>query len=254
MGALHAGHLSLVAMAAADGLLPVVSIFVNPIQFNQSADLDAYPIRTDEDIALLKAAGCHALFLPTADVMYPHKVQLTLDFQHLDSVLEGAHRPGHFSGVGVVVARLFHLIAPQRAYFGQKDLQQLAVVRCLVQDLGFPVEIVSCPTTREPDGLAMSSRNLRLSPAARAIAPQIYQHLQAAWQAATTTDIAQALVDCRAALARQSAFTVEYVEAVHPDTFQVLSQEQGTPSGPFAIALAVHVEGVRLLDNMVRWE
>jgi pantoate--beta-alanine ligase len=240
-------------MAKEDGLLPVVSIFINPIQFNQSADFAAYPIRTETDIALLEAAGCKALFMPSTAEMYAESVQLRFDFGHLDTVLEGSGRPGHFSGVGVVVSRLFHLLGPQKAYFGEKDLQQLAVVKRLVQDLAFPLEIVSCPTSRDPDGLALSSRNLRLSPQARAIAPQLYQNLQMAWQEANHRGVASALSACRNRLADQTAFTLHYLEAVNPYSFEVLSQMEGAPAGPFAIALAASLEGVRLLDNIVRW-
>lgn len=254
MGALHEGHLSLVAMAKADGLLPVVSIFVNPIQFNQASDLAAYPVKTEQDLALLEAAGCHAVFLPTKEAMYPQPVAMKLQFGQLDKVLEGALRPGHFSGVGVVVARLLHLVQPQKAYFGEKDLQQLAVVRRLVQDLAFEVEIVPGPTHREADGLARSSRNLRLSPESRALAPALQRILQETWQRAHTEGIAAALAVGRAQLAQAPGYTMEYLEAVRPDTFEILSEESGVADGAFALVAAAWLDGVRLIDNLVRWE
>jgi pantoate--beta-alanine ligase len=253
MGALHAGHLSLVAQAKADGLTPVVSIFVNPIQFNQAADYSAYPIRTSADVALLEQAGCAAVFIPSAAEMYPEAIGLTLNFPPVDQVLEGAHRPGHFSGVGVVVARLLHLIAPKRAYFGEKDLQQLAVVRRLVRDLAFDVEIAACPTTREPDGLAMSSRNLRLSTKGRALAPTFYSHLQAAWQTSQNKSLIQALSEARAALTSTPNLKLHYIEAVNPNEFTIISSDDSQPKGPFALVAAVEIEGVRLIDNIVRW-
>lgn len=254
MGALHEGHLSLVAMAKADGLMPVVSIFVNPIQFNQASDLAAYPVKTEQDLALLEAAGCRAVFLPTKESMYPEPVQMKLHFGRLDEVLEGALRPGHFSGVGVVVARLFHLVKPQRAYFGEKDLQQLAVVRRLVQDMAFDVEIVPGPTHREADGLARSSRNLRLSAESRTQAPALQVILQEAWQRAHEEGISAALAAGRAQLAAAPGFTLEYLEAVRPDTFELLSEEKGVAEGGFALVAAAWLDGVRLIDNLVRWE
>jgi len=254
MGALHAGHISLVELALADGLLPVVSVFVNPIQFTKAADFNTYPIETDSDIAMLEAAGCHAVFMPSAAEMYAHSISTTLHFGDLDHVLEGASRPGHFSGVGLVVANLLHLIAPLRAYFGQKDLQQLAVVRRLVQDLGFTTEIVPGPTVRQADGLAMSSRNQRLSPEARAHAPQLYAALSLAFKQAQSHGIAQGIAAGRAQLALVPAFTVDYFEAVHPITFQLLSAESAPATGPFAIATAACLGGVRLLDNVVVWQ
>ena len=253
MGALHLGHISLVERAAADGLAPVASIFINPIQFNQASDLAAYPVKTEKDLALLQNAGCRAVFMPTKEAMYPEPVQMMLNFGHLDEVLEGARRPGHFSGVGVVVARLLNLVDAQRAYFGEKDLQQLAVIRRLVRDLAFAVEVVPCPTHREADGLARSSRNLRLSKEARTLAPALQQILKATWEDAHAQGIVPALHRGRAALASAPGFTLEYLEAVRPDTFEVLSQEEGRAEGPFAICAAAWLDGVRLIDNIVSW-
>ncbi len=253
MGALHPGHISLVHRAQADGLPVVASIFVNPIQFNQAADLAAYPIRTEEDLGMLEAAGAAAVFIPNAAEMYPQPVQIKLHFGPLEEVLEGAMRPGHFSGVGVVVSRLLHLVQPQKAYFGEKDLQQLAVIRRLVQDLGHEVEIVPCPTDREPDGLARSSRNLRLSPQGRRLAPHLHQILQRTWAEAHQLGIAQALSRGRQALADAEGFTPEYLEAVNPATFEVLSARPGIAAGPFALCTAAWLEDIRLIDNLVRW-
>src|SRR5919112_2384402 len=167
MGALHDGHLQLVQAARTDCDEVIASLFVNPTQFNNAEDFRLYPRVPEADAALLAPAGCTALFVPTVEEMYPQPAVLRFDFGALERVMEGAHRPGHFNGVATVVSKLFHMARPHRAYFGQKDWQQVAVIRQLVADLSFDLEIVTCPTIREADGLAMSSRNLRLDPTAR---------------------------------------------------------------------------------------
>lgn len=172
MGALHAGHISLIERAKTENDLAVCSIFVNPTQFNNSDDLKKYPRTLERDCEMLRPVGCDVVFAPSAEEMYPSLPQLKMDFGTLETIMEGKFRPGHFNGVGIVVSKLFNIVKPDKAYFGLKDLQQVAVIRRMVQELSFDLEIIPCPTLRETDGLAMSSRNTRLSPEARALAPQ----------------------------------------------------------------------------------
>lgn len=251
MGALHEGHLQLVRAAAQDCDVVVVSIFVNPTQFNNPDDFRLYPRLPEADAGLLEPAGCTALFLPSVEEMYPQPTVLRFDFGPLERVMEGEHRPGHFNGVATVVSKLFHLSRPHRAYFGQKDFQQVAVVRQLVQDLSFDLELVAYPTIRETDGLAMSSRNRRLDAPARSVAPQLYQALQLAAelvrQGAVTPDEVQAAAT--EFLAREPAITLEYLAVVDAHTLQPLTEWQS--GQPVALCLAAHLGGVRLIDNVV---
>lgn len=250
MGALHAGHLQLVAAAAQACDDVVATIFVNPTQFNNADDLRLYPRLPEQDTALLAGAGCTALFMPPVEEVYPQLTVLRFDFGPLERVMEGAHRPGHFNGVATVVSKLFHMARPHAAYFGQKDFQQVAIVRQLIADLSFDLELVVAPTVREADGLAMSSRNRRLSPEARAVAPLLYQVLQAAAQqvrqgVAPTQVQAQAL----AALAQEAQFTPEYFEVADAQTLQPLA---GYEAGrAVVLCVAAHLGGVRLIDNVV---
>ncbi len=170
MGALHAGHASLLRRARSESATLVASIFVNPTQFDRADDLAAYPRTFDDDLAMCAAEGVDVVFAPVVDAVYPAGSSTRVDPGPIGEVLEGAHRPGHFVGVATVVTILLDLVAPDRAYFGEKDAQQLVVIRRVTRDLGLPVEIVGCPTVREPDGLAMSSRNVRLDPDDRAVA------------------------------------------------------------------------------------
>jgi len=250
MGALHAGHLALVRRAAADNDEVIATVFVNPTQFNNPDDLRHYPRQPEVDAALLAPAGCTALFLPSVEEIYPQPAALRFDFGPLERVMEGAHRPGHFNGVATVVSKLFHLARPHRAYFGQKDAQQVAVVRQLITDLSFDIELIACPTLREADGLAMSSRNARLSPEARAAAPLLYQVLQAG-AAQVRQGIAPAQVQAAAlgALATNAAFTSEYFEVADGQTLQPLD---GYAAGrPVLLCVAAWVGGVRLIDNII---
>ncbi|GAB2779635.1 pantoate--beta-alanine ligase [Rhabdobacter roseus] len=250
MGALHEGHLSLIEASRRANDLTVCSIFVNPIQFNNPEDLEKYPRTLDNDRALLEAAGCDVVFAPSAAEMYPTPPVLSLGFGALETVMEGTFRPGHFNGVGLVVARLFHLVQPDRAYFGQKDLQQVAVVRRLVQDLAFPIEVVSCPTLREADGLAMSSRNRRLSPEQRGQASLLSEVLQ---QAKNSFLNGHSVEDVKAHLRNRLAafpnFNLEYFEIVHAQTLQPVTEEQ--EPGATALCVAAYLGPVRLIDNLV---
>ncbi len=186
MGALHEGHLSLVRLAKSRCDIVVVSIFVNPTQFNDPEDLKRYPRTPEADAKLLEAEGCDILFLPTVEEIYPEPDTRVFDFGYIGEVMEGAKRPGHFNGVAQVVSRLFTIVKPDVAFFGRKDFQQIAIVKSMVKQLHFNIEIVSCPIVREEDGLAMSSRNALLDPAGRAAAPQIYRTLQMAVERAAS--------------------------------------------------------------------
>lgn len=250
MGALHEGHLQLVRAAAAECDVVIASIFVNPTQFNNPDDFRLYPRLPEADALMLAPAGCTALFLPSVAEMYPHPAVVQFDFGALERVMEGEHRPGHFNGVATVVSKLFHLSRPHRAYFGQKDFQQVAIVRQLISDLTFDLELVAFPTVREADGLAMSSRNRRLSPEARALAPRLYECLQAAAQlvrAGQTGPAVQAAV--RGQLAAVPGLELEYIAVADADTLQPLAEAYTGRS--VVLCLAAHLGGVRLIDNVV---
>lgn len=250
MGALHDGHLQLVRAAAQACDAVVVSIFVNPTQFNNAEDFRLYPRLPAADAALLAPAGCTALFLPAVEEMYPQPTVLRFDFGPLEHVMEGAHRPGHFNGVATVVSKLFHLSRPHQAYFGQKDWQQVAIVRQLVADLSFDLELVSFPTVREADGLAMSSRNRRLPAEARAVAPRLYEALQLAAARAQAGDSPAAVRQAGAAhIQSEPAFTLEYFEVADAQTLQPLTEWH--PGRTAVLCLAAHLAGVRLIDNVV---
>jgi len=250
MGALHEGHLQLVRTAAQECDDVIVSVFVNPTQFNNPDDLRLYPRQPEQDAAALAPAGCTALFLPTVAEMYPQPSIVRFDFGPLERVMEGAHRPGHFNGVATVVSKLFHMARPHRAYFGQKDFQQVAIVRQLIADLSFDLELVVYPTVREADGLAMSSRNQRLPPAARAVAPLLYQVLQQAAeqvrQGATPAEVQAAAL---AALGHEPQFMSEYVEVADAHTLQPVTSYE--PGRAVVLCVAAHLAGVRLIDNIV---
>lgn len=250
MGALHEGHLSLIAASKAHNDLTVCSIFVNPIQFNNPDDLARYPRTLDADCAMLAPAGCDVVFAPAAEEMYPEKPLLKFDFGDLERVMEGQFRPGHFNGVGIVVSKLFNIVQPERTYFGQKDLQQVAVVRRMMIDLGFQIELHPCATLREADGLAMSSRNRNLTAEERAIASHIFKGLtlsKEALMSGATAEAAQNLM--KEHFAQQPAFTLEYFEVVNAHTLQSVAERQ--PEGQTALCIAAFLGKVRLIDNFV---
>ena len=250
MGALHAGHIQLVQAARAECDEVIATIFVNPTQFNNAEDFRLYPRVPDADAALLAAAGCTALFAPSVEEMYPQPTVLRFDFGDLERVMEGAHRPGHFNGVATVVSKLFHLARPHRAYFGQKDWQQVAVVRQLAADLSFDLEIVARPTIREADGLAMSSRNRRLDAAARAAAPLLYRVLTAAaGQVRLGVSPTQVQAGAEEALAAEPLLTSEYFAVSDARTLQPLVAY--APGRAVVLCLAANLGGVRLIDNVV---
>lgn len=250
MGALHTGHLNLIEQAKSASDIVVCSIFVNPTQFNNPDDLARYPRTLHEDSALLERVGTDIIFSPSVAEMYPEPATLRLHFGHLETVMEGASRPGHFNGVGLVVSKLFHMVQPNRAYFGQKDLQQVAVIRRLIRDLSFPIELIRCDTVREADGLAMSSRNRLLSVDERTQAPTLNEALTLAKNrllAGDTPDQAREVV--RAHVSRHPAFTLDYIEVVNADTLQPVTEVQAP--GQTALCLAAQLGRVRLIDNVI---
>jgi pantoate--beta-alanine ligase len=249
MGALHDGHRSLVARAREECGLVAVSIFINPLQFGPEEDLAAYPRDRDADVALLERSGADVVFLPTAEEMYPSgRPEVTVEPGPLGERLEGASRPGHFRGVCTVVAKLFGLVGPSRAYFGEKDAQQLAVVRRMVRDLDLPVEIVGCPSVREQDGLAVSSRNANLSPEERAAAPCLYEALaRAAWLVEGGELDAGALrAEMAKRIGHEPLARLDYVAVVDEQTFE----EVGRLRGPSRALVAARIGSTRLIDNV----
>jgi pantoate--beta-alanine ligase len=255
MGALHAGHISLIERAKTENDLAVCSIFVNPTQFNNPDDLKKYPRTLEHDCEMLLPVGCDVVFAPSAEEMYPSLPQLKMDFGTLETIMEGKFRPGHFNGVGIVVSKLFNIVKPDKAYFGLKDLQQVAVIRRMVQELSFDLEIIPCPTLRETDDLAMSSRNTRLSPEARALAPQIYKALNLAkekLQSGASVIEVQATVNeyfANNPEFERADFRMQYFEAADFDN--LLPIETKIANGKTALCIAAFLGGVRLIDNIV---
>ncbi len=250
MGALHAGHARLLEIARRENQFLAASIFVNPLQFDRQDDLDNYPRTWDADLALCRHHGVDLVFAPTPAVLYPRPQLTFVESPSLGQHLCGAHRPGHFRGVATVVLKLLNLVQPHRAYFGQKDAQQFAIIRRMALDLDLPVEIVPVPTVREPDGLALSSRNLRLTPEHRALAPALYRSLCAALEAldAGQTSAAELRRRAVALLPVHPEARLEYFEFVHPDTLQPLDRVDR----PVLIAAAFWLGAVRLIDNVSR--
>jgi len=249
MGALHEGHLSLVRAARDACDRVVVSIFVNPTQFGPTEDLEKYPRTFEQDKVLLEGAGVDLLFAPNAEEIYPPGARTFVTVEDLSSRLDGLSRPGHFRGVATVVAKLFNLVQPDVAFFGQKDAAQVAVLRRMVRDLNFPVEMVVCPTVREPDGLAMSSRNRYLSPQQRKSALALSQALRAMENAAKAGEhradilLAQGL----RVLESEPGIRADYLAAVHPDTLEPL---ENLAAGGL-LAVAAFAGETRLIDNVL---
>jgi pantoate--beta-alanine ligase len=245
MGALHAGHLALVRRARSENASVVASIFVNPLQFGPSEDFDRYPRAFEADAEKLEAAGVDLLYAPEASRMYPPGFATTISVSDVSRVFEGARRPGHFDGVATVVAKLFHAIEPTSAYFGQKDVQQTAVIRAFVRDLDFATNIVVAPTVREADGLALSSRNAYLTPQQRAAAPSLYRAICAVVDAVYAGERDPARACAIGAALIEAPLELEYLAIVDPKTFAPLTDVVGP-----AIVVAVAVAGAtRLLDN-----
>ena len=249
MGYLHEGHASLMASSVADNDVTVASIFVNPLQFGAGEDLEAYPRDLPRDAALAADAGVDVLFTPTVEEMYPHgRVLTTVTVAEVSARMEGASRPTHFAGVATVVAKLFAIVGASRAYFGEKDFQQLAVVRRMAADLSFPVEVVGCPIVREPDGLAMSSRNVYLSPEEREAATVLHRALLAGVEAvAENVRSGDAVSAVMGSLIRAEPLaTLDYAEVVDPVTLEPVAQIHDEAR----LLVAARVGAPRLLDNM----
>jgi len=249
MGFLHDGHLSLVEKARQECRTVAVSIFVNPTQFGPTEDLAAYPRDLPRDLTSLEAAGVDLVWTPAPEVIYPFGFQTWVTVEGVSQGLEGERRPGHFRGVATIVTKLLHAFQPQKAYFGQKDAQQAAVIRRLTADLDFPTEIVVCPTVREPDGLAMSSRNTYLDPDERRAATVLYRALEAGRRAyaAGERDADRLRQILQTVLAEEPRAEVQYVSAADPDTLQELHG----PVESALLSLAVFIGKTRLIDNLV---
>jgi pantoate--beta-alanine ligase len=248
MGALHAGHLALVECARTHADVVAVSIFVNPLQFDRPDDFAAYPRHIDDDLDICRGAGVDVVYAPVAATMYPPLFDTAVLPGHLGDILEGAQRPGHFRGVATVVAKLLNAAQPDVAVFGRKDFQQLAVIRRMVNDLDMPIDIVGMPTVREADGLALSSRNRRLSPAQRTAAecvPRMLDAVRAAF-AGGVVDAGELLRIGRAIADAEPLARFEHLELVHPDTLHPVDP---VDTATVAVA-AVWFEGVRLIDNV----
>ncbi|MGE5251153.1 MAG: pantoate--beta-alanine ligase [Bacteroidota bacterium] len=249
MGYLHEGHLSLIRKARDECDHVVVSIFVNPTQFGPTEDLSRYPRDLARDLALMEPIGPDIVWTPTADEMYPEGFQTWVEVETLTQVLEGAMRPGHFRGVTTVVAKLFNAVQPQRAYFGQKDAQQAAVIRQMTRDLNFPIELVVCPTLRETDGLAMSSRNKYLEGEDRAAALVLFRALNAARNAyqAGERDAEALRRLMRETITAEPRARLQYVSCADPDTLQELE----TVTSKALLSMAVFIGNTRLIDNVI---
>jgi len=248
MGALHAGHAKLIDCAAGEADCTVVSIFVNPIQFNDRGDYQRYPRDLNTDVALCELHGAQIVFAPPVEEMYPEPQRTLVEVSGVTEHLCGKFRPGHFRGVATVVMKLFGIVQPDRAYFGEKDAQQLRVIQCMVRDLNVPVEVVGVPTVREPDGLALSSRNQLLSAEERSAAPALYRALRVA-----ETSIANGMRDAgeikRAALAEldRPQIRVEYFEVVDPESMQPVERVEGS----VRLLGAIWLGSTRLIDNLL---
>ncbi|MCD8268824.1 MAG: pantoate--beta-alanine ligase [Parabacteroides sp.] len=248
MGALHNGHLSLVKRCVEENDVCVVSVFVNPTQFNDKNDLATYPRTLDKDYALLEPAGCDYVFAPTEAEMYPEPDTRTFDFGIVSAVMEGARRPGHFNGVAQIVSKLFYAIEPDNAYFGEKDFQQIAVIRAMVKQLNIPVKINACPILREDDGLALSSRNVRLTPEQRQKAPLIARTLKESTNFAAGKSVQEVIDYVVNTINVDPVMRVEYYEIVDGNTMESIKNWSDTD---YAVGcITVYCGEVRLIDNI----
>lgn len=247
MGALHQGHISLINKSTEECDITICSIYVNPTQFNSKSDLERYPKTLAKDIELLKSTNCNIVFTPSNNEMYPEPATLKMSFGELEKNLEGVNRPGHFSGVGIVVSKLFNIVQPDMAYFGQKDLQQVAIINSLVQQLSFPIKIITCPIIREKNGLAQSSRNQLLNPEEREAASIIYTCLQNCVDKVDQFSIAEIEENAINQL-KEKSLSVEYVSFINISTF---APAEKIESKKTAICVAASIGGVRLIDNVI---
>ena len=250
MGALHEGHASLIKKSLSQNALSICSIFVNPAQFNNKTDFKNYPKSLDKDLKLLKKIGCDIVFTPLKETIYPNGFPSSVfDFGVLDKVMEGAKRPGHFNGVAMVVSRLFEIIKPQRAYFGEKDFQQLAIIKSLTAQKFKDIEIIPCSTLREKDGLAMSSRNLLLNKRYRAAAPRIYERLLAAQKRAKNSSVSELKSWVINSFKRDEDLVLEYFEITDAKSLKKSTCWSDFPK--HIACLAVFAGTTRLIDNIL---
>lgn len=250
MGALHSGHISLVERARRECGVVVVSVFVNPTQFNDPNDLKNYPRTPEADAEMLRAAGVDVVFMPSVEEMYPTPDTRVFDFGNIDKVMEGATRPGHFNGVAQVVSRLFDMVRPAKAYFGEKDFQQIAVIRAMVAQLALTVEIIPCPIVRDVDGLALSSRNTLLTPEYRAAAPDICAALRKGVAAVGEKSPAEVEALIAEAIERGGMLRVIYVQVVDGTSLERVDSWSVAEGGCIQCCVAVQAGEVRLIDNM----
>lgn len=250
MGALHEGHASLVERSVKDNDITVVSVFVNPTQFNDKNDLKNYPRTLEADCKLLESVGADYVFAPTVEDMYPVPDTRHFEYPPVSTVMEGAHRPGHFNGVCQVVSRLFYIVRPDKAYFGEKDWQQIAVIKAMVKALGLGVNIVECPIVRDADGLAKSSRNTLLSPDERAIAPKIYESLKASLDYAKKHTLEDTKEKVISDINSQEGLDVEYYAIVDGNTLQDVSSWEDSPYIVGCITVYCGKTPIRLIDHI----
>ena len=250
MGALHSGHISLVERARRECGVVVVSVFVNPTQFNDPNDLKNYPRTPEADAEMLRAAGVDVVFMPSVEEMYPTPDTRVFDFGNIDKVMEGATRPGHFNGVAQVVSRLFDMVRPAKAYFGEKDFQQIAVIRAMVAQLALTVEIIPCPIVRDVDGLALSSRNTLLTPEYRAAAPDICAALRKGAAAVGEKSPAEVEALVAETIERGGLLRVIYVQIVDGTLLERVDSWSVAEGGCIQCCVAVQAGDVRLIDNM----
>ena len=250
MGALHEGHASLVRQSVSENGCTVVSVFVNPTQFNDKKDLSNYPRDLEADTRLLSALGVDIVFAPTVEAVYPEPDNRVFSYPPVDAVMEGARRPGHFNGVCQIVSKLFMWVQPDRAYFGEKDYQQIAVVRAMVRDQGFHLELRPCPIVREESGLALSSRNALLTPAERVIASHIYATLTASVEFAHTHGVVETQAEVVRQLNATEGLEVEYFQIVDGQTLQPVTQWDEADSIVGCITVYCSSRPVRLIDNI----
>ena len=250
MGALHEGHASLVRKSVEQNDITVVSVFVNPTQFNDKNDLKNYPRTLDADCQLLEKVGADYVFAPSVEEMYPQPDNRQFEYPPVSTVMEGAHRPGHFNGVCQVVSRLFYIVRPQRAYFGEKDWQQIAVVKCMVKALGIPVSIVECPIVRDEDGLAKSSRNTLLAPDERQIAPAIYRALKESVAYAGSHTVQQTHDWVVAQINQVEGLDVEYFAIVDGNTLQDVAAWDDSDEVVGCITVYCGKTPIRLIDHI----
>lgn len=248
MGALHNGHLQLVSRSVSENDFTVVSVFVNPTQFNDPKDLEKYPRTLDADCALLDSVSCNLVFAPSVQDIYPEPDTRLFCFAPLDTVMEGKFRPGHFNGVAQVVSRLFDIVTPDIAYFGEKDFQQLAIIRRMVKDLNYNIEIIGCPIVRQADGLALSSRNTLLSKEELAIAPEIRKVLSESKNRWHNQSLQETLEQVKSYFETSEQFRLDYFEIVDGNTLQPIADKEDTD---YAVGcIAVFLGSVRLIDNI----